>query len=354
MKIALVHDDLVQFGGAERVLLAISEIYPDAPIYTSVYDQSNKMLTDRLEGKQVVTSFMQKIPNWKKLYKILLPLYPIAFEQFDFSGFDVVISHTTRFAKVIITKPETIHLCICHTPPRFLWSFSQDKGLPGFLKPYTNFLQYYDKISANRVDHFLAGSKNAQKRISDIYSKDSKVLYPFIDVHRFDGFTSFDGGYLLCIARLNSYKRVDLAIMVSNQTGLPLKIVGSGPELQRLKKIAGSQVEFLKDISDELMAQLLLGCKALVVPGEEDFGLTPLEAAAAGKPVIAYGKGGMKETVIEGETGYFFESQSVESIIDALKKLEKHGYNSKKCVAQAMRFSKERFVTQLKGIINVI
>ncbi len=351
MRVAIVHDDLVQYGGAERVLSAICEAFPDAPIYTSLYDKSNKLLAKVFQGKTIKVSFMQKIPGWRKLYRALLPLYPIAFEQFDFSGFDLVISQTTRFAKGILTKPETIHLCYCHTPPRFLWSYSGEKGLK-LSGPILKFLKFYDKISARRVDCFLAGSKNAQNRIKQIYDMDSRVLYPFIDLSRFENYLPFEGGYLLCIARLNKYKRVDLAVKLSNKTGIPLKVVGKGPEQACLMKIAGSQVEFISDTSDEIVSQLLLGCKALIVPGEEDFGLTPLEAAAAGKPVLAFARGGAIESVIEGQTGYFFEEQTIDAMIGALKKLDEHGYNRVKCLASARRFSKERFMAELKGIIN--
>jgi glycosyltransferase involved in cell wall biosynthesis len=353
MRIALVHDDLVQWGGAERVLLGLTEAFPEAPIYTSLIDYNNSFLKEQFKGKKIVTSFMQKIPGWRRVYKALLPLYPISFEQFDFSEYDLVISHTTRFAKAIITKPGTFHICYCHTPPRFLWGFSGATS-SSLSKFYQKFLRRFDQISANRVDLFLAGSKNAQSRIKQIYSKESTVLYPFIDLNRFDSTESFNGGYLLCIARLNSYKRIDLAVEVSNKLKIPLKIVGKGPDLKKLIKLAGDQVEFIRDASEEIVAELLAGCIALIVPGEEDFGLTPLEAQAMGKPVIAYAQGGMRETVIEGQTGYFFDKQNVDSIILALKKLEDHGYNKLKCLATARRFAKERFLSDLKEIINGI
>ena len=319
MRVALVHDDLAQWGGAERVLLAISEVFPEAPIYTSVFDRDNQLLEQSFGSKKIITSFMQKIPGWKDLYKTLLPLYPTAFEQFDFSGFDLVISHTTRFAKSIITKPSTKHICYCHTPPRFLWNFSGE-SVGGILSPYISFLRVYDTISANRVDNWIAGSHNAASRIKKVYHSDAQVLQPFVDLDDFRDLESFDGGYFLMISRLNKYKRVDLAVNVFNHLDARLKIVGVGPDLVALQKMAKPNIEFLGAVPENIKLNLLSGCKALIVTAEEDFGLTPLEAQQCGKPVIAYGRGGALETVINDKTGIFFAEQTVESLRSALDK----------------------------------
>lgn len=343
MRVALIHDDLVQCGGAERVLLGLSEAFPDAPIYTSVYDKNNSILRQQFSQKKIITSFIQNIPGWRSLYKAMLPLYPVAFEQFDFSGFDVVISQTTRFAKSIITKPGTTHICYCHTPPRFLWNFSGEKVLM-ILEPYMKYLRRFDLISSKRVDVWVAGSVNASQRIKEVYKADSGVIYPYVDLNRFSGVETFEGGYYLVISRLNAYKRVDLAVEVANRLKIPLKVVGTGPESALLQRLAGPCVEFLGNVDDELVLGLLAGCKALIVAGEEDFGLTPLEAAALGKPVVAYGKGGVLESVIPGKTGFLFESQTVESILSALHMLDKEGYDGIKCIDQAKKFSKENFI----------
>lgn len=348
MKIALVHDDLVQWGGAERVLVAISDMFPDAPIYTSVYDRDNKILAQNFKNKKIITSFIQKIPQWKKIYKILLPLYPIAFEQFDFTGFDLVISQTTRFAKSIITKPGTKHVCYCHTPPRFLWDFSGQK-ITGLLQPYLSLLRVYDHISSNRVDFWIAGSENAQKRLKKIYGVNSQIVYPFVDLERFKGIEPFDGGYFLVVSRLNSYKRVDLAVLAANRLGIPLKIVGVGPQKKRLENMAGDTVEFLDSADEKILTQIISGCKGLIVACEEDFGLSALEAQALGKPVVAFKKGGALENVIDGETGQFFASQTVESLSESLVVLDKRGYNKNRCREQARRFSKENFEKQFKN-----
>lgn len=349
MKIAIVHDDLVQWGGAERVLEAMCEAYPDAPIYTSVFDKNNSDLSRVFAGKKIITSFLQQIPMWRTLYKVMLPFYPIAFEQFNFDSFDVVISHTTRFAKAIITKPQTKHICYCHTPPRFLWRFSGEKNY-GLLEILLTKLRLYDSISSKRVDYFLAGSKNAQIRIKKIYRKDSKVVYPFVDLKRFADIESFDGGYYVVISRLNKYKKIDLVVKGSINLGVSLKVIGVGPELSRLQNMAlgYNNIEFLGKVDDIRITQVLSGAKALIVAGTEDFGLVSLEAQALGKPVIALNSGGAKETIIEGKTGIFFNDQTIGDLSNAISKLESVKIDPDVCKENAKRFSKEVFVKTLK------
>ncbi len=352
MRVALVHDDLVQWGGAERVLLGLCEIYPDAPIYTSVFDGENKMLRQMFGSKKIITSFLQKIPCWRSLYKILLPFYPIAFEQFDFSEFDLVISHTTRFSKSIITKPETVHVCYCHTPPRFLWHFSGE-GNYGLAELLMSKLRLYDQISSRRVDAYIAGSENAKRRIKKVYGVDSKIVYPCIDLKRFKDVDTFNGGYFLVISRLNKYKKVDLAIEACIKLGIPLKVIGRGPELERLRGIQGvrGEIEFLGNLGDEMVVQVLAGCKALIIPGIEDFGLTVLEAQALGKPVISFNQGGVLETVTDGITGIFFDSQSSKSIVLAIKKLETLKIAPNKCRENVKLFSKENFIHEFRQTV---
>ncbi len=349
MRVALVHDDLIQWGGAERVLEAISEVFPDAPIYTSLFDENNPILKKRFKHKKIITSFMQKIPFFKYLYKSLLPLYPNAFEQFDFSDYDLVISHTTRFAKSVITKPHTTHICYCHTPPRFLWSFSGNNSFL-FTKRYFNFLKRYDLVSSKRVDFFLAGSNNAKVRIKKIYKEDSEILYPFVDNLFLQPYETFDGDYYLMISRLNKYKNVGLAVKTFNKNGKRLKIVGIGPELKYLKSIANQNIAFLESVSDVILLNLIAGCKALIITAEEDFGLTSLESQAMGKPVIAYKGGGVLETVIENKTGVFFNCLNSEELDLALEKLEKIGINPALCRKNAQNFTKEIFKSRLKDL----
>lgn len=332
MRVALVHDDLVQWGGAERVLEGLCEIYPNAPIFTSVFDKENNQLKKRFGNRKIRTSFLQKIPGWKSLYKILLPFYPIAFEQFNFDDFDLVISHTTRFAKGIITKPHTLHISYCHTPPRFLW----------YLSGWENFkigqllmskLRIYDAVSSRRIDHFLAGSENAKKRIEKIYRMDSRVIYPFVDLERFKNIEAFDGGYFVVIARVSKYKRIDLAYAACKRLGVELKVISG-------------------QLDDKMVVNILSGCKALIIPGIEDFGIASLEAQALGKPVIAYGRGGVLETVIEGKTGLFFKNQTVDDLTDALKKIDTKKIDPYVCKENARLFSKENFTRNFKQAVD--
>lgn len=329
MKVALVHDDLVQWGGAERVLTGLTEIYPDAPIFTSVFDSNNAVLQRNFGTKKIITSFLQKIPGWKNLYKALLPFYPLAFEQFDFTEYDLVISHTTRFAKSIITKPQTKHICYCHTPPRFLWHFSGE-GNYGVGELLLTKMRLYDQISAKRVDFFIAGSQNAQKRIKKIYRVDSSVVYPFVDLKRFKSVETFNGGYFVVVARPNKYKRMDLAESACNEIGVPLKIISG-------------------KFDDDMVVQIMAGCKALIIPGIEDFGLSSLEAQVLGKPVVAFAVGGALESVVKGKTGIFFAKQTIESLKDTLLKLNSLRIDPQDCRENAANFSREVFVKNFKA-----
>lgn len=331
MKVALVHDDLVQWGGAERVLLGLCEIFPGAPIYTSLYDSTDITLKRNFGSRKIITSFLQKIPGWRFLYKASLPFYGIAFEQFDFSEFDLVISHATRFAKSIITKPETKHVCYLHTPPRFLWHLSGEKSY-GLGEVLLTKLRIYDQVTARRVDYFIAGSENARTRIKKVYRVDSKVVYPFVDLERFKGMESFNGGYFVVIGRTNRYKRFDLAEQVCKALGVPLKLISG-------------------QLDDKLVVQIIAGCRALIVPGIEDFGLASLEAQALGKPVVAFAKGGALETIVPNKTGIFFDKQTTNSLKDALLRLDKLKIKQEDCIKNAGNFSKENFIRNFKQTI---
>ena len=351
MKIALVHDDLMQWGGAEKVLAEISNIFPDAPIYTAIADFKNSLIAENFKNKKIVTSFLQKIPFHKELYKPLLPLYPIAFEQFDFTGFDLVISQTTRFAKSIITKPETIHICYTHTPPRFLWNFNGEKP-DRFLKKLLSYLRDFDEISAKRVDYWIAGSENCKTRIKKIYQADSKVLYPFVDTEKYNPAKSFAGDYYLIISRLNKYKKVDVAVNAFKSNGRKLKIIGTGPKFDEIKRTASGNVEVLGKVSDTLLDNLIAGCRGLIITAEEDFGMTSIEAQAMGKGVIAYGEGGALETVIPGKTGNYFVEQNSESLNKAIEVFESLKINPEDCYENAKKFSKEKFKNRLLELIK--
>ena len=332
MRVALVHDDLVQWGGAERVLEGICEIFPDAPIYTSVYDSENIELKKRFGSRQIRTSFLQKIPFWKMFYKVFLPFYPIAFEQFNFDGYDLVISNTTRFAKCIITKPTTKHVSYVHTPPRFLWHFSGQASY-GIAEILMSWLRLLDQVTSSRVDYFLAGSKNATERIKKIYRVDSKVVYPFVDLKRFKNIKTIDGDYFVVIGRPNKYKRFDLAREACSKLGLELKTVSGG-------------------LKDSEVIEILAGCRALIIPGIEDFGLTSLEAQALGKPIIAYREGGVLETIIENQTGLFFDEPIVESLVESIKRFDSTNFNIEIIKDHAQKFSKENFIRNFKQTVD--
>lgn len=346
MRVALVHDDLIQWGGAEKVLTAISEVFPDAPIYTALADLENPLIAKNFQGKKIITSFMQKLPFSKTLYKPLLPLYPVAFEQFNFTDYDLVISQTTRFAKSIITKPNTKNICYIHTPPRFLWNFKGGKN------PYSKnllfkWLRRFDLVSSKRVDQWISGSENCKTRLQKIYEVDSKVLYPFVDTKKFNPSLNFDGDYYLLISRLNRYKNVDVAVSSFNVNGKKLKVVGVGPEFRNLSRKAKNNIEFLGKVSDELLESLLAGCKGLIITAEEDFGMTSIEAQSLGKGVIAYGVGGSLETIIPGKTGNYFNEKTPDSLNRAIEIFESLKINPDDCFKNAQNFSKEKFKQRL-------
>lgn len=351
MRVAIVHDDLIQWGGAEKVLAEISEIFPEAPIYTALADFNNPFINKNFKNKKVITSFLQNMPFSKSLYKPMLPLYPVAFEQFNFTDFDLVISQTTRFAKSIITKPETRHICYIHTPPRFLWNFNKGKN-PYSKSKLFNWLRRFDLVSSKRVDVWISGSENCKNRVKEIYGVDSKVLYPFVDTKKFNPSLNFNGDYYLIISRLNKYKNVDVAVKAFNTNGKKLKIVGVGPELKNTQRSAKNNVEVLGKVSDELLESLLAGCKGLIITAEEDFGMTSIEAQSLGKGVIAYGVGGSLETIIPGQTGNYFNEKTPESLNKAIEVFETLKINPDTCFKNAQNFSKEKFKQRLFELIK--
>jgi glycosyltransferase involved in cell wall biosynthesis len=345
-KVALVHDDLVQAGGAERVVVALHDIFPHAPVFTSLYVP--KATFDAFRGMDIRTSFLQKTPfASRRLHKLALPYFPAAFEGFDLSGFDLVLSNTTRFAKGVITPPETCHVCYCHTPPRFAWRpqdyFAQNstaRTLAPLMRGMMTDLRIWDLAASQRVDFFVAGSQNAARRIRKYYRRDSAaVIYPPVETARYAPVGPGQvGRHFLAVSRLVGYKRIDLAIAACNLLGAELRIVGTGPEMAVLRRKAGPTIRFLGRLPDAEVADEYARCRAFVFPGEEDFGLTPLEAMASGRPVVAYGAGGALETVVAGRTGLFFGEQTAESLAGALKQLDSQSF-----VPQELRSHAEGF-----------
>lgn len=358
-KIALVHDDFTQLGGAESLFATIAEIFPEAPIYTSLVNW--KKLPNTIAKNRIKTSFMQKIPLATRFYKALFFLYPLAFESFDFSQFDIVISSTTRFAKSIITHPNTLHICYINSVPRFLWQENKDniyypKIFSPLVKPMINWMRRFDLVSSSRVDHYIANSQNIATKLKEIYGYDADALYPFADLDFFKpakihNWELKSQNYFLVVSRLVKWKNIDLAIKVANEEGYKLKIIGTGPDLKRLEKMANDNIEFLGKVSIEQLKTLYQNSVGLIVTQDEDFGISMVEAQACGIPVFAYGHGGQREIIEDGKTGLFFNEQSQKSIKDALRQASKVKWKSEDCCHSAQRFKRQEFV---KGLTQTV
>ncbi|AZT91543.1 glycosyltransferase family 4 protein [Caldicellulosiruptor changbaiensis] len=358
MRVAIVHDWLTTVGGAEKVILELKKIFPEAPIYTLVYNE--KKLGAYFDKCKIKTSYLQKNPLAKKKHQLFFKYMPRAFEEFDLSEFDLIISSSSAFAKGVITSPNSIHVCYCHTPPRYIWDLTHE-----YLKDYNflvrkylekkfHYLRMWDSIAANRVDYFIANSFYVAKRIKKFYKRESRVIYPPVDTEYFT--PSKDGkieDYYLIVSRLVAYKRVDLAIEAFNQLSKRLIIVGDGPEFKKLKGLAKNNIEFLGYQSDEVIKELYQHCKALIFAGVEDFGIVPVEVQACGRPVIAYKMGGATETVEENKTGIFFERQNVESLRNAVIKFETNiqNFDSRYIRLHAEKFSAQRFREEFERFI---
>ncbi|MEA3493235.1 MAG: glycosyltransferase [Candidatus Margulisiibacteriota bacterium] len=356
MKIAIVHDYLNQFGGAERVISALRELYPDAPIYTSIYDA--KRMPDNFREMDIRTSFMQKFPFVFKLFKYYFLFYPLAFESFDLSGYDVILSSSSAFAKGIKKRKGQLHICYCYTPMRFVWRYDDyvgREGYPEFIKKILPIvlgpLKKWDLETVDNVDYFIAISKIIAERIKKTYRRESDIIIPPVECSLFQPSNQAQD-YFLVLSRLNAYKRIDLAVKAFNKLDLPLRIIGDGPDKMSLERMANPNIQFLGRVSDRELAENLAECRALIFPGEEDFGIVPVEAMASGRPVIAYRAGGAEETVLDGETGLFFDKQDVDSLVDAIKKFQFMTFDKKKIREWAEGFDKEIFKNKMREFIT--
>ena len=355
MKVAIVHDFLNQMGGAEQVVKVFREIFPGAPIYTSVYIPS--AVCPSFRTAEIHTSFMQRLPMIAKHARRYLPLYPYAFESFDLSAYDVVLSSSSSFAKGVITPPDTCHISYCYTPMRFAWNYhtyiEQEpfSRLVKFCLPYViHRVRRWDEITSNRVDYFVAISGEIKRRIWKYYRRDSDIIHPPVDTSRF-AVCEKDEGYYLILSRLLPYKRIDIAVEAFNRLRLPLKVVGDGRDLKRLKKNAGPTVELLGRLPEDEMKRCLAECRALVFPGLEDFGLAPVEAMACGKPVVAFAAGGALETVIDGVTGKLFFEQTPESLAHAVANLDPSAFDPHEIRAHAESFDVSMFKSQIRNYV---
>ena len=365
MKVALVHDYLKEYGGAERVLEAMAEIWPEAPIYTS-FLVKDSTAGKAFAGKKIITSWANRFLPYKNLYSPLRFLTPSIWESFDFRGYDLVISSASWYiTKSIVTQPETLHVCYCHTPPRWLYGFETavewKKFLPvriyGEILAY--FLRQYDFLAAQRVDEFIANSKNTALRIEKFYRRQSTIIYPPVEVEKIIQATKNlkPKNYFLIASRVVGGKGLDMAIEAANRLGFNLKIVGEPAGLrweeEKLKKLKGKTVEFTGRVSDGELYKLYGECGAfLAMAKDEDFGITPVEAMAAGRPVVAFRGGGYLESVQEGKTGEFFDEYSVDSLVEKLRNFQAEKFRPQDCRKQAQTFSKEKFKIKIKEFVE--
>ena len=364
MKIAIVHDYLTKLGGAENVLQVIHNIYPDAPIYTLLYDESGTK-KQFAEGYDIRPSRLQKLPKIiRNRSRLLLSKFPNAIEKLDLSEFDVVISSSNSFAHGVITQPKTLHITYCYSPMRYAWDWTHKYldennigyGLIGFyIRGLISRLRIWDFNASKRTDDWVAISKTVAKRINKYYRRDSIVIYPPADITELIKNEQKPSDYYLIVSRLTQYKNIDLAIKVFNELHLPLYIIGEGADQNRLEKLAGKTIKFLGWQNDNSRNKYISNSKAFLFPGEDDFGLTPIEAMAAGRPVIAYNAGGATETVVSGKTGEFFNDFSNPKFLkDAVAKVERNyqNYNPAVCKEQAKKFSSEIFTKKFSDFVK--
>lgn len=358
LKVALVHDWLVSRGGGERVLKCLHEIWPDAPIYTLVYDEEKA--PEWCRECDIRTTYIQKWPGGKSHHKLLLSFMPKAWEALDLTEYDLVVSSCASCCKGVLTRPDTLHICYCHSPIRYVWDMYYEyyrgagalkrRFMPGMIHK----VRMWDFQAAQRVDYFISNSDFVGKRIKKFYRRDSTTIYPGVHINEYP-ITEEPDDYYLVVSRFVHYKRIDLAIEACNRLGRYLKVIGSGgEEEERLRAMAGPTVEFLGRVSDEVMEQTYSHARAFLFPGVEDFGITPVEAMSAGVPVLAYGVGGGTETVVDGETGLFFDNQTPESLAACIERFEREGVSRTRHEIHdySERFSEDRFKQEVMGFVR--
>jgi len=361
MKMCFVHDWLTTYGGAELVLKSLLEIWPGTPIYTLVYDR-NGNCADIISSTEITGSFINKLPFAKRKHRSFLPLMPLAIEQFDLSEYDIILSDSHAVAKGVITGPDQLHLSYVFTPIRYAWDLQTQylthagltRGIKGFMaKSLLHYIRLWDMRTVSCVDHYACISNYIARRIWKLYKREAAVIYPPVELERFSVREDKDDFYLT-ISRLVPYKKVDLIVKAfANMPDKKLKVIGSGPELKALKKTATPNVELMGFQSNPAIEDALQRAKAFVYAAEEDFGIVPVEAQACGTPVIAYGKGGSLETVVQGKTGFFFPDQTPESLIRAVEAFEQHDkLNCKDIRQHAEKFNKDRFKSEMHTFVE--
>lgn len=359
LKTALVHDWLTEYGGSERVLLEMHELFPEAPVYTSLHHPAG--LPPAFDQLDIRPSFLQKLPKKLQRHRALLPLMPLAFEAFDLSEYDLVLSSSHACAKGVLTGPETMHVSYLHTPIRYAWdmlhAYLRQSGMPvwkqALAHPMLHYIRLWDQLNTGRIDHLLCNSRFVARRIAKYYRREATVIYPPVDMPELRPERQPQDYYLIA-GRHVPYKRVDLVIETFNANGRPLIVVGDGPERSRLQARAGQNIQFVGEVSRQKLEQLFLGARALLFPPLEDFGIVPVEAQAFGCPVIAYGRGGALETVVDEATGVFFKQQSVASLEQAIIRFESMSFDPDVLYTHARGFAVARFRSELQAYLDAL
>ena len=362
MKKALIHDWFSTYAGAEKCVESFTNIWDDFEIYSLIDFLKGADRDKILKGKHAHTSFIQKLPFAKDKYRNYLPLFPLAIEQFDLSGYDVVLSSSHAVAKGVLTHSNQLHIAYVHTPIRYAWDLYHqylresglDRGLKGVLAKYfLHKIRLWDASTANRVDHYVANSRYIARRIKKTYGKPSDVIYPPVDVDKFTLREAKEEFYLTA-SRMVPYKKIDLIVEAFSQTDKKLLVIGDGPDMAKIKSKAGKNVELLGFASDETMADLMGRAKAFVFAAEEDFGITPVEAQACGTPVICFGRGGARETVLDGESGLYFMEQNTKELLAAVAKFEQNydKFEPAKIRENSLKFSRARFEAEIKSYVE--
>ena len=359
IKVAIVHDFLMQMGGAEKVVEVLHDMFPTAPVYTSAYDA--QAMPAHYRDWDIRTSFLQNMVMKRHTHRLALLAYPLAFEGFDLSDYDVVVSSSSAFAKGVVTQPHTHHICYTHAPMRYAWttrSYMQNerlgRALRGLLQPGTHYLRMWDSIATDRVDQLVANSSAVSRRIRKFYRRDSVTIHPPVNTQRFDLCEREDrGDYYMIASRFVPYKRLDLAVEAFTRLGIPLKIAGSGRQLKALQAKSGDCVKFLGHVSDAELSPLMAQAKGYVMPGEEDFGIAPVEANACGVPVIAFGAGGALDTQRHGETGILFKEQSVNALCEAIEQAERTSFDPLFIRDHARSFDTSVFRRKMAAMVDM-
>ncbi len=358
MPLALIHDWLNQLGGAEDVLDELARLFPGAPIFTSIYAPA--LMPAHYRQWPIRVSFMDRLPGIHRHHQPYLPLYPLAFERFDLRGHDVILSNKSGFCHGVHKPEGAVHICYCLAPTRYVWGFEDYSAREGLspavrlaLRPMLAWLKQWDLRAAQNVDHFIAISSDIQRRIARFYGRESVIIHPPVDVQRFAPQKNV-GDYFLSLGRLIPYKRVDLAVRACSRMSRPLRVAGAGRDAERLRQMAGPTVQFLGRVPDADVPSLMAGCRAFIFPGLEDFGITPVQALAAGRPVIAYAGGGALDIVQDGVNGVLFSEQTEESLMDAIDRFSRLTFDPVTVRRSAEKFDTAAFAEKLRAFIKAV